>query len=120
MLTMLILTGYLWADSADAAEGAFFVTGTVEYQLDSLTDPLIRTGCHMSGPTRICTGKNPLAEFKIGYEFAFGDWRNHWWIPVFQTGWKHESHWFQGQPFNDEPETHAEKLFLEFRFGGLR
>lgn len=125
-------------------EGAWFLTGTMEHQIDFLSNRLVRTGCnnysfpmnftdrhgntiglgHYSGPAIVsfgaCTGNNPFAEFKIGYEFAFGDWRNKWYIPVIQFGWKHESHWFDGIPFNDHPETFAEKIFLEFRFGGLR
>ncbi len=125
-------------------EGAWFLTAAVEYQLDSLSSPLIGTGCnkydfpmylydrhgntigngHYTGPATAsfgyCTGNNPLAEFKLGYEFAFGDWRNKWYLPVMQFGWKHESHWFDGRPFNNNAETWAEKIFLEFRFGGLR
>ncbi len=98
-------------------EGAWFLTGSMEHQINFLSSPLVRTGCNNFD---VCTGNNPLAEFKIGYDFAFGDWRNKWYIPVIQFGWKHESHWFDGIPFNDHPETFAEKIFLEFRFGGLR
>jgi hypothetical protein len=122
LLAMLVLASYLWTDTAHAEfEIAPFATGTFEYQFRG--DRLLTPGCTTYpelNNVRICTGKNPRAEFKLGFEFAFGDWRNKWYIPTFQAGYKHESNWFTGAPFNDEPELFAEKLFLEFRFGGLR
>ena len=107
-------------------EGEWFVTSTFEYQLDGLSDPIVRKGCHQiitgDQTTSWCNGDNPAAEFKIGYEFSFGDWRsenkNH--IPIIQIGWKHRSHWFNGWPFNRKGETHSEALYLEFKWGGLR
>jgi len=124
---LVLLTGYIWTDTAEAAEGAFFATGAFEYQFAG--DKLLTPGCttydnlayrDTGNSLRICTGKNPRAEFKLGYEFAFGDFRNHWWLPIFQVGYKHESNWLSGAPFNDEREMWSDKLFLEFKFGGLR
>ena len=101
-------------------EIAPFATGAFEYQIDSRSSQLLATGCINYDQFRICTGDNPRADFKVGAEFSFGDWRNKWYIPVFQTGWRHRSNWFTGPPFNDEPEIHSESLFLEFKLGGLR
>ena len=128
-LTIILLAGTVWLSpgAAEAAEGAFFATGAFEYQFAG--DRLLTPGCNLRPEFKwsddgagviFCTGKNPRAEFKLGYEFAFGDFRNHWWLPIFQFGYKHESNWFSGKPFNDDREMWSDKLFLEFKFGGLR
>lgn len=114
---VLMVPSFACAD----AEVAFFLTGTFEYQLNALSDPLLRTGCTSYSLGELCTGRNPRAEFKLGAEFAFGDWHNKpWRWPIYQFGYKHRSAWFSGKPFNDEGEFHSESLFLEFKFGGLR
>jgi len=109
-----------------AAEGAFFATGSFDYQIAG--SDLLEPGCttydqltFTNGTAfELCTGSNPRAEFKLGYEFAFGDFRNHWFLPIIQLGYKHESNWASGPPFNDEKELWSDSVFLEFKFGGLR
>ena len=115
---------YLWTNIADAFEiEPVFVAGA-EYQLDKYTDFWLHKGCRsypIPNPEfEVCMGRNPGAEFRLGAEFAFGDWRSKWYVPVFQAGWKHRSHFRDGRPFNKLAETHSEGLFLELRLGGLR
>ena len=126
ILTTLILISFMWTD-AKAAEGSFFATASFDYQFDSI--PLLRPGCNVypdfknadGGSLKYCTGNNPRAEFKLGYEFAFGSFRNNAWLPIMQIGLKHRSNWFTGAPFTDDKlELAANFVFLEFKIGGLR
>jgi len=127
ILAITIIVGYMWTD-VHAAEGEFFATASFDYQFNSVQwlepgctvyDDLVNT--NVGGNLKVCTGKNPRAEFKLGYEFAFGDFRNHKWLPIMQFGYKHRSNWFTGAPFNDDKfEIAADFIFLEFKIGGLR
>lgn len=117
------------ATSADAeTEGAFFASGSFDYQFQG--SDILEPGCttypdltFQSGREfELCTGDNPRGEFKLGYEFAFGNWRDKWYSPVFQFGYRHRSNWFTGAPFGDagEPELWSDFVYLEFKVGGLR
>lgn len=118
MLVSLIVLVLSWDVDAQTET---FVTLSIEHQLDRQSSELIQTGCTTYSTFEICTGHNPLAEFKLGIEIVADDYRiRPWGSPVLQIGWKHRSHWFDGKPFNDNPETHSEALFLELKFGGVR
>ena len=105
-----------------------FFTLSAEYQLDGLSSDANQTGCldrHFYYDEEgqwfnLCNGKNPGAQAELGVEFAFGDWRENKWSPVFQLGYRHRSHWLQGWPLNDEPENGTDGIYLEVKFGGLR
>jgi len=120
ILTITVALLIFSCQPATAAEGEWFLTGSFEYQIDSRSDSFLQTGCTYYDRMSICHGRNPGSEVKMGYEFAFGDWRSRWYVPIFQVGWKHRSHLFEGAPFNDNPETHTEAIFLAFSLGGLR
>lgn len=121
MLIALIFCGL--HQNANAAEGAFFFNATIEYQLDDMTDPFLRTGCTDYGfqsEVHVCTGRNPRNELSGGYEFAFGDFRKKWYLPIIQVGYKHRSGIRDGSPFNNRPEMFQDLLFIGFKLGGLR
>lgn len=127
ILTMLVLTGYMWTD-VHAAEGAFFGTASFEHQFQG--SDILEPGCtthddlwniNAGDYLTVCTGQNPRAEFKLGYEFAFGNFRKNKWLPIMQLGYKHRSNWFSGAPFNDRKlEISQDFIYLEFKLGGLR
>lgn len=131
-LILLIATFVAMLSTPALAEtdGAFFAAGSIEHQFNG--DDFLTPGCtfyphpvpkykYSTSPgITVCTGNNPRAEFKLGYEFAFGDWRDKWYVPILQLGFKHESNWFSGPPFNEDRELWSNSWFLEFKLGGLR
>ena len=48
-------------------------------------------------------GRNPTARFGAGVEFENG----------VKIGYEHWSHWRDGGPFNNRPETHKDEIFIE-------
>lgn len=95
---------------------------SVDYQFNSASAPYLRTDCkaRFQDITRICRGTNPLGGWQLGLEFAHESWRSKWYVPVFRAGWRHQSHAFDGSPFNNKPEVWSESFMLEAKFGGLR
>lgn len=121
ILMMWFLLVVLMTPPAGAADFALYAKGGFDYQLDEYTDVWLHKGCQtFNDVTEVCMGENPGFAGELGVEFAFGDYEDKWYIPVFSFGWRHRSHWFQGGPFNDEPETYSENIFFDFKFGGLR
>ena len=115
------------SSTALAAEGAFFATASADYQISG--SDILAPGCTVypqltfergGSEFEMCTGSNPRAEFKLGYEFAFGDFRNNRLLPIIQFGYKHKSNWASGFPFNKDLEIWSDSVFLEFRIGGIR
>lgn len=100
--------------NTEAFDGSLFATTAAEHYFAGT--PVIRPGCNSSR----CTGHNPRAETKIGYEFAFGGWKDNKWSPIFQIGYKHRSVFFSGTPFNNRNEIRSENIFIEVKIGGLR
>jgi hypothetical protein len=53
-------------------------------------------------------GRNPTAHFEIGYEWPNG----------VSCGINHWSHWRDGTPFNDNPETYKDEVVCRMQWGG--
>lgn len=122
LILFALLAGYLWTDNAHAdeplIEWAPVFTVAADWTINS--DIWLEPGCNDIAGLNVCQGRDPWADLFLGAEFAHRDWREHWYIPVFQLGVRHRSHWRDGGPWNDRPESWAEYISLEFRLGGLR
>lgn len=124
----LALSMVIGINEAAAAEGEWFATASFDHQFagSATSEPGCTThdnlwNINTADYLTICTGDNPRAEFKLGYEFAFGNFRKNKWLPIMQIGYKHRSNWLTGFPFNDDKlEAATEYVFLEFKIGGIR
>ena len=61
-------------------------------------------------------GRDPTAHFAVGLDYKFVDERA-WYVKVL-CQYDHWSHYRDGWPFNDNPETHKDEIMCGFRAGG--
>jgi hypothetical protein len=56
----------------------------------------------------LLVGSNPTAHFEVGLEFD----------GKFECGYNHWSHYFDGEPFNNNEEVWKDEIVCRKRFGG--